>query len=283
MDRYDAWRCHGSTFLFRPAGIQWQVRLLRNACVYLRMGGKVSARARSYEAGSPLKCGLLTARPISLPALCIPGPKAVMEASRSSECEDRQSSDGPNEASGGRGQQCGKAPSSVAPLLEGVRREVVWMLPRSNAAMRTAAMHALAHVHLEDGVLDRGDGQVQRPLIPMAQLINVSDYRLALSLCEVCRSSEYIVLEHVLMNVFAMHGSTLEFLAAVSADEIQRCTTADMLFRSNTARVHLLSSYVRKHAFCYLQKLIGPLVARLAVTDDHVPVSYTHLTLPTKA
>ena len=270
MDRYDAWRCHGSTFLFRPAGIQWQVRLLRNACVYLRMGGKVSARARSYEAGSPLKCGLLTARPISLPALCIPGPKAVMEASRSSECEDRQSSDGPNEASGGRGQQCGKAPSSVAPLLEGVRREVVWMLPRSNAAMRTAAMHALAHVHLEDGVLDRGDGQVQRPLIPMAQLINVSDYRLALSLCEVCRSSEYIVLEHVLMNVFAMHGSTLEFLAAVSADEIQRCTTADMLFRSNTARVHLLSSYVRKHAFCYLQKLIGPLVARLAVTDDHV-------------
>ncbi|WFD34424.1 Ras GTPase activating protein ira2 [Malassezia cuniculi] len=147
---------------------------------------------------------------------------------------------------------------------ETLLREAESLLLSDTDAKRIVAMSALALVWPRHQEKEKRMTRV--PLGPMEEIMEVmaaDDFSAMLALCRVAKASEFDVLEHFVFYLMRRRGGVLPLIRALIAEEVASCDNPDMLMRTNNARVHLISTYIRQSSFFFVKGLVEAVIERL--------------------
>ncbi|KAI8137099.1 hypothetical protein BJV82DRAFT_547510 [Fennellomyces sp. T-0311] len=90
------------------------------------------------------------------------------------------------------------------------------------------------------------------------------DLNIALSLCDVCPSSDIDEVANVLLACFASRNKTLVLLEAVIEKEVNNTTSETDLFRKTSIATRLLSVFAKNYGADYVRSVLQPAFQKLA-------------------
>lgn len=136
---------------------------------------------------------------------------------------------------------------------------------QEDVQLRSAFMQIMTNVLNQGTAFDQLERltATQKPN-KLVDLICEPDLQLALSICNVCKGYDDGGMDCILLNIFDSRGGIIRFLKSAMREEIDRTQSEEMVFRSNTFRTHLLSTFGRTHGYEYLRTIIAPLINEMA-------------------
>ena len=84
-----------------------------------------------------------------------------------------------------------------------------------------------------------------------------------LTLCREIKTTEFALLEHLVFVLMRRRRGIIPLIRAAVVEEVCECENPDMLMRSNTARVHLISTYLRQSSFFFVKGVVEVVIKRL--------------------
>ncbi|KAI8983424.1 hypothetical protein BDB01DRAFT_790689 [Pilobolus umbonatus] len=90
------------------------------------------------------------------------------------------------------------------------------------------------------------------------------DLNIALSICEVCSSSDIDDVAHVLLACFASRNKAMVIVKSAIEREVQNTDTEAELFRKTSIATRLLSVYAKKHGAEYVKSVLLPVFQKLS-------------------
>ncbi|KAI9310474.1 hypothetical protein BX666DRAFT_2126182 [Dichotomocladium elegans] len=113
----------------------------------------------------------------------------------------------------------------------------------------------------------------------LVDMIVEFDLNIALSLCDVCPSSEIDEIANILLACFASRNKTLVLLEAIIEKEVASTTSESDLFRKTSIGTRMLSVFARNYGADYVQSVIQPVFQQLV---EYPPEARTFELDPTK-
>ena len=101
------------------------------------------------------------------------------------------------------------------------------------------------------------------PLEKIIELMAADKFAPMLTLCREIKTTEFALLEHLVFVLMRRRRGIIPLIRAAVVEEVCECENPDMLMRSNTARVHLISTYLRQSSFFFVKGVVEVVIKRL--------------------